>query len=425
MVDSAETNIKALAKTTGAIAKFKTSAAVFQASGFSWLLAANAAMFAGFQMRNMGQAWLVLELTDSAFLVGLVNAMPSMALLLLSPFGGVLADRYSKKTVAFRGRFFVMLISFGVAFLVSSGAVLVWHLLITGFALGVAFALSNPASQTIVMDIVGRTRMVSAVSLNNTVSNLGVMVGSAIGGVLLATYGNAAIFWLTAGIYVVAWVGFFGVPGKAPSQSATGEAGWSSAFSQMSDGLKYAWRTSRVKWLLFTLTGAMFWGVVQPLIPVFARDILEVGPSGFGALIAATGAGALAGALVIFIAGNLPKKGLLVILSTIVIAICYSLFAISEVFAVSLVVLAVSGLAGSVWMTSIFTLLQMTVDEEMRGRVMGLAMSAAMLLGLGFMIGGLLADVYGPRVALHVSAGLWILWGLIAYWRSPELRNAN
>jgi MFS family permease len=404
--------------------KFKVSLAVFNAPGFPWLIMANGAMFVGFQMRNMGQAWLVLDLTDSAFLVGLVNAMPSMALLVLSPLGGVLADRFNKRTVALRGRFFVMLVSFIVAFIVASGEVQVWHLLITGLLLGTAFALSNPASQTIVMDVVGRERMISAISLNNSVSNLGTMVGPAIGGLLIASYGNAAMFWLTAGIYVFGWVGFFGVPGKEPGEAAA-QAGWSSAFTQMGEGMKYAMATSRIKWLLFTLTGTIFWGVVQPLIPVYARDVLDVGAGGFGIMIAATGAGSLVGAVVIFVIGDLPRKGLMVILSTIVTAASYSLFAISGSFPLSVLALFISGLASAAWFTSIFTLLQTMVGDEMRGRIMGLAMSAAMLMGFGFMLGGLLADTYSPQVALHTSAGLWILWALIAFWRSPELRRAN
>jgi MFS family permease len=115
----------------------------------------------------------------------------------------------------------------------------------------------------------------------------------------------------------------------------------------------------------------------------------------------------------------------MVTLSTIIVAASYSLFAISGNFAVSLVALFISGLGSAVWFTSIFTLLQTMVDDHMRGRLMGLAMSAAMLLGFGFMLGGILADTYSPPEALHTAAALWVLWGLIAFWRSPDLRKAN
>lgn len=155
----------------------KASLEIFAIQGFPFLLIANAAAFMGFQVRNMGQSWLVLELTDSSFLVGLVNAMPAMALLVLSPIGGVIADRYDRRLVALYGRLVVAIMSYFVAFLVGSGAIEWWHLMVTGVLIGIAFALSNPATQTIVMDVVGRERMVAAQSLNTTVSNLGNMIG--------------------------------------------------------------------------------------------------------------------------------------------------------------------------------------------------------------------------------------------------------
>jgi MFS family permease len=229
----------------------------------------------------MGQAWLVLDLTDSAFMVGLVNAMPAMALLILSPLGGLFADRYNRRTVALRGRFFVALNTFLVVYLVSTGNAEVWHLLITGFLLGIAFALSNPATQTIVMDLVGRDRMVSAQSLNTTVSNIGTLVGPAVGGILIAKYGISSIFWLLAGVYGVAWLAFLRVPGRDPEPDAS-KGGWGSAFTQMGEGVRYAAGESRVKWLMFSLIGVLFWGTIQPLIPINARDVLEVGASGFG-----------------------------------------------------------------------------------------------------------------------------------------------
>ena len=133
--------------------------AVFAIRGYPWLLLANASAFVGFTILNMGQAWLVLEETDSAFMVGLVNAMPALAVLILSPVGGVLADRYNRRKIALRGRFLVSMNTFAVAYLVSSGNIEVWHLIITGILMGIAFAFSNPATQTMVMDIVGREAM--------------------------------------------------------------------------------------------------------------------------------------------------------------------------------------------------------------------------------------------------------------------------
>jgi len=368
----------------------------------------------------MGQSWLVLELTDSSFLVGLVNAMPAMALLVLSPIGGVIADRYDRRLIALYGRLSVALVSFFVAFLVSSGSVEWWHLMVTGVLIGIAFALSNPASQTIVMDVVGRERMVSAQSLNTTVSNLGNMVGPAVGGILVATYGNAAVFWLIAAIYTVSAIGFIGVKtNRTPSING----GWKSGFEQMSEGMKYAWNTSQIRWLLIMTMGVIFWGILQPVLPIYARDILDVGARGYGFIAGAWGAGALTAALVVFALGGMPKKGMMSILSVFVMAIGHSVFAASTDYPISLLAIYVSGAAGGIWMTSVFALLQMAVQDEMRGRVMGLAMSSLMMMGFGLMLGGTIADLLSPALALYVSAVGWSLLAALAYWRSSELRS--
>ena len=400
----------------------KASLEIFAIQGFPFLLIANAAAFMGFQVRNMGQSWLVLELTDSSFLVGLVNAMPAMALLVLSPIGGVIADRYDRRLVALYGRLIVAIISYFVAFLVGSGTIEWWHLMVTGVLIGIAFALSNPASQTIVMDVVGRERMVAAQSLNTTVSNLGNMIGPAIGGILVAAYGNASVFWLIAGIYTVGSIGFIGVKTKiTPSV----QGGWRSGFEQMSQGMRYSWNTSQIRWLLIMTMGVIFWGILQPVLPIYARDILEVGASGFGFISAAWGAGALVAALAVFVLGGMPKKGLMSILSVFVMAIGHSVFAASTNYSISLIAIFVSGAAGGIWMTSVFALLQMAVADEMRGRVMGLAMSSLMMMGFGLVLGGTIADLLSPALALYISAIGWSSLAGLAYWRSSELRSLD
>ncbi len=400
----------------------KASLEIFAIQGFPFLLIANSAAFMGFQVRNMGQSWLVLELTDSSFLVGLVNAMPAMALLVLSPIGGVIADRYDRRLVALYGRLCVAIMSYFVAFLVGAGTIEWWHLMVTGVLIGIAFALSNPASQTIVMDVVGREKMVAAQSLNTTVSNLGNMLGPAIGGILVATYGNASVFWLIAAIYTVGSLGFIGVKTK---KTPNIPGGWKSGFEEMSEGMRYSWKTSRIRWLLIMTMGVIFWGILQPVLPIYARDILEVGASGFGFISGAWGAGALVAALAVFLLGGMPKKGLMSILSVFVMAIGHSAFAASTNYSISLAAIFVSGAAGGIWMTSVFALLQTAVADEMRGRVMGLAMSSLMMMGFGLMLGGTIADLFSPAIALYVSSIGWSLLAGLAYWKSSELRSLD
>jgi MFS family permease len=193
----------------------------------------------------------------------------------------------------------------------------------------------------------------------------------------------------------------------------------------MAAGISYTIRTPSARWLVFTVTGALYWGMIQPIIPYYARDVLEVGSAGYGLLLGLSGAGSMASAIFMFLAGDLPRKGLMVLGSVAVVSLSYSLFAISGSFPLSLATMCVAGVAGGVWMTAVFSLLQTAVDDNMRGRVMGLALSAIQFHGFGFILGGFLAETIGAEMTLHITAALWFLSGLLAFVRSPEMRNLN
>jgi MFS family permease len=372
----------------------------------------------------MAQAWLVLEITNSTFYVGLVNAIPAFVVMVLSAFGGVLADRFGRRSIAIGGRFIVAVVSLIAAYLVATGLLQVWYLLVMGLILGVGLAVSNPASQTVVMDLVGRDRMISASSLNTTVSNLGTMLGPAIGGVLVAAYGHSSVFILIAAISTFSCFALLGLP-RVPSRASTTVSEWRSVNRDMIAGITYTIKTPRVRWLLFTIAGALYWGAIQPIIPLYARDVLLVGSAGYGLLLGISGAGSMVTAIILFFAGDLPHKGLMVIASTVVVSVSYSLFAISKTFPISLVIMGVGGVGGGVWMTTTFALLQTAVENDMRGRVMGLALAVLQFFGFGFLFGGFLAETMGAALTLHVMAAAWFLSGLLTFVRSPDMRRLN
>jgi MFS family permease len=193
----------------------------------------------------------------------------------------------------------------------------------------------------------------------------------------------------------------------------------------MADGISYTIKTPSARWLVFTVMGALYWGMIQPIIPYYARDILRVGSTGYGLLLGVSGAGSMAAAIFMFLLGDLPRKGLMVLGSVAVVSMSYSLFAISSSFPLSLSIMCIVGLGGGVWMTAVFSLLQTSIDDNMRGRVMGLALAAIQFHGFGFLLGGFLAETIGAELTLHITAAFWFLSGLLAFVRSPEMRNLN
>ena len=368
----------------------------------------------------MAHAWLVLEMTDSEFMVGAVNAVPALALLIFSPVGGAMADRYQKLKIARLSRLWVAIFTFITTYLVASNAVEIWHLLILGFLVGFAFALGNAATITLVFDLVGRPKMLSATSLNTMVTNIGTVIGPALGGILVAQVGISGAFWLLAFVYGVGFVALIGVPNNSskPAQKKN-----SSAAKDALDGLKYAFGTPGVNWLMVLMMCIIFWGAMQPLIPVYARDILNKGADGYGFLFGANAAGSLISATAIFLIGDIKRKPLWLLLATYLFVATTVTFAYSTSYELSLLLFFIGGLGGGVWITFMFTLLQTAVAEEMRGRVMGVAISAIQLLGVGYLVGGALSEMTPPRFALITAMLAWAAVTTIAFARSRELRE--
>ena len=277
---------------------------------FQFLLLGNAMMFAGFQVRNMGQAWLVLELTDSSLWVGIVNAMPGIAIISISLLGGAISDRAERWKIQVFTRLVIASMAFVTAFLVTSGVIQAWQLIPIGLITGSMFAFHNPASQAFAMDIVGRERLMNAVSLNTTLSQTATVAGPMLGGYLLAT-GLDSAFYLLGALYGTGFVTMLvmktrSVPVKSESRSIVRE---------IRDGVRYAAANSTIKWLLFMSAGGLFTGIFQAVTPLFARNILDVGEVGYGTMVTVQGIGTLVGSFALVLHGEVKHKALLIFCS--------------------------------------------------------------------------------------------------------------
>ena len=389
---------------------------------YRFLLVSNGLAFAGFQIRNMGQAWLALEETGSTIWVGIVNVAPALGLIMFSLIGGVVADRSDRRAILVRTKFLISGLAFLTAFLVSSGQIEMWHLIPIGIAAGALASFNNPASQTLVMDVVGRDRMMPAVSLNQTLGNLATIAGPALGGVLLATFGLDSIFYLLGGVYLIAFLANTRIrtrtsPEPGPSRPF---------FADLKEGIVYVWGTPHVRALLFVSITAIFIGVFPALIPLYARDILDVpfDPEvAYGALLGSTGAGALVGSLALVALGAVKKKSRLLVLAITLVSTAMILFGISRWFPLSMFATFLFGMAGSAFMTGTGTLVQTSVDPAMRARVSSVFLLMFQLFPLGWIIGGSLAELIGPTEALIAAALAAFVPAMLAFALSSEIRR--
>ncbi len=391
--------------------------AVLKLRDFQFLLIGNTMTFAGFQVRQMAIAWLVLEETDSSLKAGIVNAMPGIAIISASLLAGAVSDRSERWRLIFITRLFTTALLALSAVLVMTDVIKWWHFIPIGVGIGLSFAFHNPSSQTYAMDVVGRERLMNAAALNTSISNLANIAAPAVGGYLLAI-GNVWAFWLLVALYGTSFLAI--LPIAKRTTSVPNPRG---IVSDIRAGLKYVNETPAIKWLLVLGAGSIFSGVFLAMVPVFARSVFKVGESGYGQLLLVQGAGALAGSLALAGLGQVRRKGLLVLGNTIATAVATAVFAVSPSFGIALGAMFVTGVSQSITFITVPTVIQTRSTPEMRGRVMGIFFMVVLVFQLGWIFGGVLDTTIGSRETVMVGAMGSFALAVFAFAASPALRK--
>ena len=373
----------------------------------------------GSWMQIIAQGWLVLELTDSALylgLVGLARAVPTIAFSLV---GGVIADRYRARNILMLTQSVAMLGAIFMTALTWSGHVQVWQILTISFIVSTFFAVDNPTRQAMAPDLVGRERLASAVGLSSAAWNGAAIIGPSLAGVIIAATSITAAFALNSLTFLPVLVAVALLPNTAAR--LTGRA---SAISQIAEGLAYI-RKDRSVWglLLLIALPSLFARPYVQMMPVFARDVLELGSRGFGLLMGASGIGALAGSLVVTSLGA-GRRGRTLLLITGALGITLSAFSASHWVLPSVVLVVGVGFASTLMMSLANAVLQGEVTPALRGRVMSVyALIAAGLMPLGSAIIGAIGDLIGVPLVVGIAGGLTTLTALWISRLAPEVRR--
>ncbi|MDQ2715477.1 MAG: MFS transporter [Chloroflexota bacterium] len=367
----------------------------------------------GTSMQTIGQAWLVLELTHSAWQLGLVGALQALPILLFSLLGGIFADRWPKRRILLVTQTAAMAQAFLLWVLIGTGTIQLWHLYVLALLLGLTNCLYRPASWAFVVELVGREDLPNAVALNSSLSQMTRIVGPSLGGIVIAASSVTMLFLLNAFSFLAVIGGLMLIHShelhiqvpqhpSAPARQKT----WQS----LREGLNYVWKTPAVLVMtlvvgLVLLFGSNF-GVVLPLL---ATDVLHVGAMGFGFLSAAMGVGALLSALWLAWRNQEPTIRR-VLLGALIFGVLEAVFAISRMYLLSLVLIASVCFAETAFATQAMTALQTVVPDHLRGR----ATSVQVLLfdgslPLGYLLVGWLSGLYGASVTLLICALLSLL----------------
>lgn len=370
-------------------------------------------------VQAMVQPWYMYELTKSAAMLGVAALASAIPMLLLSPLGGIIADKFQKKAILFVGQSLSGLLAAVIAVSIVLGVVNWMFLIVTAVIQGTLMAFMMPARQAMVREIVSRGELSNALALNNAGMNFNRLMAPALGGLLIGTVGPQAGYFVMAALFVVAVF----LTAQLPTVVATSTR--EGFLAKMRNGIAYI-REDKIilSLLLFTLGGVFLSMPYITLLPVYAKDVLGVGPSRLGLLMTASGGGALAASLAI---ASLREKnrGHFYLGSTLVLGGTLVAFSLSEsyVLAMAWIVPVGIGQAGRMALSNI--LVQYYVDDAYRGRVMSIYLMEYGLTSLSTFGVAILAGVMGVQVAIGGTAALLVIFTLWAYLFVPRLRRLD
>lgn len=362
----------------------------------------------GLWIQMVAQGWQVLQLTNSALLLGLVTFVATLPNLVLSIFGGVIADKWNRRHLLLVVQTIYMLTAILPGVLTTLGVINVWQILLIALANGLFSAVGFPAWQTFISDLAPDGELKQSIALNSMQFNLSRVIGPAIGGISIGVFGIAGSYYLNGLSYVAVIVPLMVMryePKQRPKQETL------SIWNNLADGLLYIKKRPVLQVLLgLQFMIAFFVFPYGTLLPVFARDIFRTGPAGLGTLNAVAGIGALIGAiLLVALAARLrqPVQALLVL--CLVGGTASVIFTLMPVQLLALPLLIALGISTVMSTTLTNTAIQSATPEEVRGRVISIWITVAFgLAPFGSLLAGAIAQIYGAPLTLAVGGLLCI-----------------
>jgi len=358
-------------------------------------------------MQSTGQAWLVLQLTNSPLALGTVTMFQTVPVMLFGLFGGVVADRFPKRKLLLFTQTIMMIQALLLGALTLSGQIQLWHLYVMALILGVMNALDNPSRQTFVSELVGVEDLPNAVALNSMAFNTARLVGPALGGITIALVGVAGCYFLNASTFLATIVGLLMMhvrPALAKRDARRG-----AMIHQVRDGLRYALTTPEVCFVMILMAAIGTFGYnFNVVLPLLATYVLNAEPSAFGLLSSAIGVGSLLSSVVIA-RNNTPSRKRILFGAVGFSSLLMSL-AFTSSWLMMMPLLVILGGFSILFSSTANVRLQTLTPPNLRGRVMSIYMLTFMgSAPIGGLVIGTLAEKQGVQMAVAEMAGLCFL----------------
>jgi MFS family permease len=365
----------------------------------------------GTWMQQTAMSWYVYEITNSKFLLGLVAAIGSAPMMLVSIWGGSLADLYPKRSILVLTQTAQMICAFLLAAGVWSGFATTGFIIVIAAINGASMGFDMPARQAFTVEMTSREDLLNAISLNSSIVNGARVIGPSIAGLMIGAFGVAICFFLNGLSFIAVIAGLIMM--RLPRFERNTEE--MSAAAHAWNGIVYSLKHQRVRTilLLFLAVGIFGWSYMV-LMPAFARDVLHRGADGYGVLMSASGIGALVGALVVATYGHLVAPRKLALGGVWLFSIALVAFSFTRNFYFALAFLFFAGFGMLLFFSTSNTVLQTIVPDEMRGRVMGVwSLVFGAMIPLGSLEAGAVAHWLGTPFALGFGAFVCAISALV------------
>ncbi|MEP6487350.1 MFS transporter [Microcoleus vaginatus GB2-A3] len=376
----------------------------------------------GSWMTQVATVWLVYNLSDSPWMLGVVGFTSQIPTLILLPFAGVLIDRWNRHRVILATQILAMVQSLGLAFLALTGVVNIWQILVLSFFQGAINAFDAPARQAFVPELVEKKEdLANAIALNASMFNGARLIGPAIAGLLIATVGPSYCFLIDGLSYIAVIAGLLAMQIKARKIAATN----TKPLQRLKEGFVYAFGFPPIRAILLLLALVSFAGMSHTvLVPIFATKILQGGPQTLGFLMAASGVGAFAGAIYLISRKSIVGIGKLIAISPAIMGFGLIGFGLSRVLWLSLIMMLFVGFGFIIQFAGGNTFLQTIVEDDKRGRVMSIyTMAFFGVTPFGNLVGGGLANYIGAPNTVIIGGIICVLGSIVFTKQLPALKN--
>lgn len=400
----------------GVVREFRGWSA-FRHRNYRLFFAGQLVSLVGTWMQSVAQSWLVLMLTGSPFMLGLVAAAQFMPVLVFGLFGGLIADGLPKRRTIIATQTASMTLALILFALTATHSAEVWHILVLAFLLGCTNAVDMPTRQAFVVEMVGRDDVGNAVALNSAMFNGARIIGPAVAGLTIGAFDISVAFLLNGLSFLAVIAGLFLMrddellsPPRMPRPRTA-----AAVVENLAEGLGYVRRTETV--LLATVVVGLvstFGMNFTVIVPAMARDVLGAGASGYGFLMSAMGVGSMTAALGIAFMGRTNAR--VIAGGGLLLGVAEVVFAGSRLFPLSLVTMLLAGAGGIAMAATANTTIQLTVPDGLRGRVISVYTTVfAGSTPIGGLLMGALASSFGVPVAMAVGGAASAIVGLLGF----------